>query len=174
MARRQLRSDDARGGDVFAGKVAIVTGGGTGIGKACAERLSRQGAAVVVTGRRSDPLHAIVTKLTDAGGNAIAVPGDLTIESDVATVLQRAMDEFGRVDLAVNSAGAVGVGPLVDTDEETFDRVIAANVKSTWLGMKHQIPAMQASGGGAIVNVASRAGLVGVENGSIYSAANTR
>jgi NAD(P)-dependent dehydrogenase (short-subunit alcohol dehydrogenase family) len=168
------KADDQSGlfdSTTHAGKVAIVTGGGTGIGMACAERLAQAGASIVATGRRSEPLDAVVSRIKERGGNALAVSADLTEAADAQRLVQLAMDEFGRVDLAVNSAGAVGVGSLVDTQEKTFDEVIAANVKATWLAMKHQIPAIHASGGGAIVNVASRAGLVGVANGSIYSAA---
>jgi NAD(P)-dependent dehydrogenase (short-subunit alcohol dehydrogenase family) len=152
-------------------RVAVVIGGGSGIGQATAELLAQRGAVVAVAGRRQEPLDRTVAAIRDAGGQAIAVSADLTREADARAVVDRVVEEFGRLELAVNAAGGVGVGQLVATDEAVFDEVIAANVKSTWLAMKYQIPAIATSGGGAIVNVSSRAGLVGTANGSVYSAA---
>lgn len=153
------------------GRVAVVVGGGSGIGRATAELLAQHGVSVTVAGRRQEPLDDTVAAIRDAGGQAIGVSADLTRDADARTVVDRTVEEFGRLELSVNAAGSVGVGQLVDTDETVFDDVIAANVKSTWLAMKYEIPAIAGSGGGAIVNVSSRAGLVGTVNGSVYSAA---
>lgn len=153
------------------GLVAVVTGGGSGIGAACAQLLARRGVSVVVAGRRPAPLDAVVAAIRADGGRALAVPADLTREDDARALVDRAVKDLGRLDLAINAAGAVAVGSLVDLDEATFDGVLAANLKATWLAMKYQIPAMRESGGGAIVNVSSRAGLVGTSNGAAYSAA---
>lgn len=154
------------------GKVAVVTGGGTGIGSATAQLLAEQGVNVVVAGRRIEPLQAVVGAIEERpGGRALAVPADLTREDDAQALIARVLEVFGRLDLAVNAAGGVAVGSLVDMDEAAFDEVLAASLKTIFLALKHELPAIAAAGGGAIVNVASRAGLVGVQNGSAYSAA---
>ena len=153
------------------GTVAIVTGGGTGIGKATAELLAAQGAEIVVAGRRDAPLQAVVASVKEHGGRVVAQHADLTRDADAQAVVRRAIDEFGRLDFAVNAAGSAAVGTTVDTDEAAYEEVFATNVKTAWLAMKYEIPALAESGGGSIVNVASRAGLVGVPHGSIYSAA---
>jgi NAD(P)-dependent dehydrogenase (short-subunit alcohol dehydrogenase family) len=148
------------------GSVAIVAGGGSGIGRATAELLASRGAKVVVAGRRKERLEEVA-----AATGAVAVQADLEREADAIALVRCTLDELGRLDYAVNAAGAAAVGTLADTEEADFDRVMAANAKSCWLALKHEIPAIAESGGGAIVNVASRAGLVGVAHGSIYSAA---
>lgn len=153
------------------GKVAIITGGGTGIGRAAAELLASNGADLVVTGRREELLDAVVAAVEERGGRAVAVRADFTREADALAAVRRAVDTFGRLDYAVNAAGAASVGTTVDTEEVAFDEAFAANAKTTWLAMKYEIPALAESGGGAIVNVSSRAGLAGVAYGSIYSAA---
>ena len=153
------------------GRVAIITGGGSGIGAATARRLARSGVEVVIAGRRRKPLETLADELRDHGGRSHAVVADLTDEAQARRVVATAMAELGRLDYAVNAAGAAAVGPLVETDESTFDGVLAANVKTTWTAMKHEIAAMTTGGGGAIVNVASRAGLTGTPGGSVYSAA---
>ena len=155
---------------MLSGKVAVVTGGGTGIGRATAEALARVGASVVVAGRRPEPLDEAVRAITALGGNAVSQPADLSDASAAAAVVRRAVDEFGGLDLAVNAAGAAGVGTAVGTDEALFDRLVRANLKTTWLALKHQIPAIAGRGGGAIVNVSSRAGLTGTAGGAVYSA----
>jgi NAD(P)-dependent dehydrogenase (short-subunit alcohol dehydrogenase family) len=155
----------------FAGKVAVIIGGGTGIGAATAKLLAAEGADIVVAGRREEPLELVVAAAREAGARAVTVVADLSLDADARSVVDRAVSEFGRLDCAVNAAGSAAVGTLVDTDEPTFDEVFATNVKTAWLAMKYEIPALVESGGGAIVNVASRAGLTGVAHGAVYSAA---
>lgn len=155
----------------FAGSVATVTGAGTGIGRACAIKLADRGATVVLVGRRSELLAEVASTIEGAGGHALAHRADLTDEGQVRELIEHTLDAFGRLDVAVNAVGAVSVGPLVEADQDSYDAVMDANVKATWLAMKYQIPAMARAGGGAIVNVASRAALVGTENGGLYSGA---
>ena len=155
----------------FTNKVVIVSGGGTGIGRAAAGLLARSGARVILTGRREEPLQKAVAEISALGGEAIAVPGDAASEAGARSAVGTAIERFGALHLAVNAAGAAGVGLLVDTDEAMFDDLINANVRSVWLAMKFQIPAIAAHGGGAIVNVSSRSGLIGTAYGSVYSAA---
>jgi NAD(P)-dependent dehydrogenase (short-subunit alcohol dehydrogenase family) len=150
--------------------VAVVTGATSGIGGACARRLAGQGVDLVLAGRSRSAMDSVVEAVERIGATAIAVIGDLTREED-ARELAAAVARLGRLDYAINAAGAVAVGPLVDLGAEEFDSVIAANLKATFLSMKHEIPAIAATGGGAIVNVSSRAGLVGTPGGAAYSAA---
>jgi A-factor type gamma-butyrolactone 1'-reductase (1S-forming) len=152
------------------GKVALVTGGGSGIGSACALRLAQEGADVVLAGRRESALAPVVAALEAQGRRSVAVVADLTREVDAVAAVAAAA-ELGGLDLAVNAAGAVGVGPLTEMDESEFEAVLAANLRTTFLALKHEIPAIAASGGGAVVNVSSRAGLVGTPGGAAYSAA---
>ncbi len=152
-------------------KVAVVTGGGSGIGRSAAVLLANQGAAVVVSGRRPEPLRDVVTLIEASGGRAAACPADLTSDGAARSLIEHVIKVFGRLDIAVNAAGAVGVASLVDSDEALFDTVMNANAKATWLAMKYQIPALAAAGGGVITNVSSRAGLAGTVHGGVYSAA---
>jgi NAD(P)-dependent dehydrogenase (short-subunit alcohol dehydrogenase family) len=153
------------------GKVGLVTGGGSGIGRATALLLARQQVKVVVAGRRRSALDEVVVAIQEFGGTAIAARGDLTCEDDARAIVRKAVERFGGLHLAVNAAGAAAVGTVVDMEETMFDAVIASNLKTTWLALKHEIPAIARAGGGAIVNVSSHAGLSGIPKGSAYSAA---
>ncbi len=144
----------------FEGKVAVVTGAAGGIGRAACARFAADGAKVVAVDLAGSDLDETVAAVSNAGGECIAVEADVTQESDVANYVERAMFHYGRIDAFFNNAGIEGVrSALTDLDESDFDRVIAVNLKGVWLGMKHVAPAMQQSGGGAIVNTASIAGL---------------
>ncbi|MER5348481.1 SDR family oxidoreductase [Streptomyces mirabilis] len=153
------------------GKVAVVTGGGTGIGRASALLLAREGASVVVAGRRSANLHEVVGLIEGPGGHAMAHAADLTEESAVEALMRCAVGTYGRLDIAVNAASSAGVSTLVESNEALFAKMMNSNVKATWLAMKHQISASAGAGGGAVVNVSSRADLTGTAGGSLYSAA---
>ncbi|HWO93680.1 MAG TPA: SDR family oxidoreductase [Dehalococcoidia bacterium] len=155
----------------FEGKVAIITGAAGGIGKAAAERLASEGARVVAVDLPGSALDATVAAVQSLGGEAIAVPADVTQSKQVENYVAEARSRFGGVDLFFNNAGIEGwVGPSTDYPEDIFDKVLAVNVKGVWLGMKYVVPAMRERGGGAIVNTASVAGLSGTPNLIAYGA----
>jgi NAD(P)-dependent dehydrogenase (short-subunit alcohol dehydrogenase family) len=155
----------------FAGKVAVITGAAGGIGRATAVRLGTAGARVVLVDLATAPLDAAADAVRKAGGEAVTVAADVTRSGDVVRYVDAATSAYGGIDLFFNNAGILGaVAPLVAYPEETFDRVIAVNVKGVWLGLKHVGPAIAARGGGAIVNTASIAGLRGTPNVVAYTA----
>jgi NAD(P)-dependent dehydrogenase (short-subunit alcohol dehydrogenase family) len=155
----------------LAGKVALVAGASRGIGAATAQAFARSGAAVVLAARDQQALDSVAASIRDKGGQALVVPTDVTDPAAVEHLVQQAVDTFGRLDAAFNNATDGPLpAPLADLDPDGFDRAIASNVRGTFLGMKHQIPAMLHSGGGAIVNMASVAGIQGVANLAGYVA----
>jgi len=159
-------------GDTFAGKAALVTGGGTGIGRATALAFARAGARVVVAGRRAAEGEGTVRQIRDAGGEATFVATDVTDEAAVRALVDAAVATYGRLDAAFNNAGNVGQpGPLTDLSAEGFAYTVAGNLTSVWLCMKYEIPAMLGRGGGAIVNNASNLGHIGMPNMAAYAAA---
>ncbi len=157
------------GSSVMRGKVALVTGGASGIGRATAIRFSREGAAVVLVDIREEG-RAVVDEIIRAGGRAIFVRGDVTDAEDCNAAVESAVSEFGRLDVLFNNAGIIRRASVVDTTEEEWDRVMSVNVKSVFLLSKAAIPVMARTGGGAIVNTGSGWGLVGGRNASSYCA----
>ena len=159
------------------GKVALVTGGGNGIGREAALAFAREGASVAVADLEKESASATVDLVNKAGGQAIALSGDVTNSGQVKAMVDGTLSAFGTLDCAFNNAGIAGYqvnafGQLThEWSEESFDRMIAVNLKGVWLSMKHELTAMLASGGGAIVNTASIAGLVGLRTSSVYVAA---
>src|SRR5215471_17696149 len=148
------------------GKVVLITGASRGIGAATARLFAQARAAVVLASRNAEDLARLEEEIKASGGEALAVVTDVADAASVQALVQRAVATYGRLDLAVNNAGVAGGNrPLVEVTEETFDRVIAINLKGVFLGMKYEIPAMVAAGGGAIVNVSSTVGLVGTGAG---------
>ena len=147
----------------LAGKVAIVTGGGTGIGRAISVALAGSGAQVAVNYSRSEEdAAATVRELEGIGTRAIAVRADVSRADDIAQMVARTVDELGRVDLLVNNAGMTVFVPFQDLaglDEEAWDRIMAVNVKGPWLCAKAVAEPMRRAGSGAIVNIASVAGI---------------
>jgi NAD(P)-dependent dehydrogenase (short-subunit alcohol dehydrogenase family) len=153
------------------GKVALVVGASRGIGAVTAEAFARAGAAVVVAARDQHALDSVANGIRKEGGQALAVPTDAGDATSVEQLVQRTVDTFGRLDFALNNAtGGPMPAPLADIDPEEFDLGIRINIRGTFLGMKYQIPAMLRSGGGAIVNMASLAGVQGVANLAAYVA----
>ncbi|MDH5180729.1 MAG: SDR family oxidoreductase [Gammaproteobacteria bacterium] len=155
----------------FANKVVLVTGAASGIGKATALVFAEQGANVVVADIGSDGCDATVELIKAAGGNALAITADISDETAVRSMLDSTIKHYGRLDHACNNAGILGsMLPLTaDYSVDTFDKVIAVNLRGTWLCMKYEIPLLLKSGG-TIVNTASIAGLVGFPTLSAYVA----
>ncbi|WP_242123823.1 glucose 1-dehydrogenase [Sphingobium sp. Sx8-8] len=143
---------------LFEGKVALVTGGATGIGRETALRYAAQGARVTVADINEDEGRNTIGMIEAAGGEAIFIRTDVTSPADVEAMVARTVERFGRLDAAFNNAGTPGgFTNVVDCTMAEWERTVALNLTSVWLCMKHEIPAMLASGGGAIVNTASEA-----------------
>jgi NAD(P)-dependent dehydrogenase (short-subunit alcohol dehydrogenase family) len=143
----------------FDGKVVLVTGGGSGIGRAIAVAFGRVGACVIVGGRRAEALDETVRLIETAGGRAVAVPTDVTDPTQVAALVGAAVQEYGRLDIAVNSAGSARIGLVDDLEIEEWSALLHNNLTGTWLAMKHEIAHLKRAGGGVIVNIASNVGV---------------
>ena len=162
---------------ILEGKAAVVTGGASGIGRATALAMAREGARVAVADRAEEGAAATVAQINEAGGQAIAIGGDVSAEAEVAAMVTRAVAAFGRLDCAFNNAGISGrsVGPgglrTHEMSRASFDAILAINLTGVFLCMKHEIVHMLTQGGGAIVNTASVAGLVGLPTATHYVAA---
>jgi len=153
-------------------KIALVTGGTSGIGRAAAIAYARAGAKVVVSGRREKEGQETVALLQRAGGTGMFVRADVASDADVKNLVAATLRAYGRLDIAFNNAGIESsvVKPTAEQDDADFDRVFAINVKGVYLSMKHEIPAMLRNGGGAIVNTSSVAGLIGMPGAGPYVA----
>ena len=161
-------------------KVAIVTGASSGIGHATAKLFAKEGAAVIVAARRQKELDALVDAISQFGGHAIALAGDVTDEAFAKALVDTAIEKFGGLDIAFNNAGATGkTGPLPDMSLDEWNNVVATNLTSAFMGAKYQLPAMTTRGGGSLIftstfvgytagmpglaaYAASKAGLVGL------------
>lgn len=156
----------------LAGKVGLVTGGTSGIGRDTAILFAQAGAKVVVAGRRQVEGEHTVDLIRSAGGEALFVQADVSNAAEVDAMIQKAVAKFGRLDVAFNNAGVEGVwAPIIKQSEEDFDRTININLKGVWLCLKYEIRQMlKQGGGGAIVNMASVTGLVGSATAAAYSA----
>jgi NAD(P)-dependent dehydrogenase (short-subunit alcohol dehydrogenase family) len=153
------------------GKAALVTGAGSGIGRATALACAREGAKIVVADMVVEAGKETVSMIESAGGDATFVPVNVTQAAEVEAMVAAAVSAYGRIDCAHNNAGIEGVfATTADYPEEDWDRVMAVNLKGVWLCMKYEIPQMVQQGGGAIVNTASLAGLVGAKRMPAYVA----
>jgi len=153
------------------GKVVLVTGAASGIGRAAALAFAREEAKVVVSDIVVEGGNETVQMVKEAGGEASFIKADVSLAQDVQTLIQKIVETHGRLDCAFNNAGIEGpMGFLIDCSEEDFDRTMRVNTKGTWLCLKHEIPQMVKQGGGAIVNAASVAGLVGSPGIGVYGA----
>src|SRR5215208_3120365 len=155
----------------FTGKVALVTGGGNGIGRATSAAFARHGAKVVVVDRDGTGAEATAGIIRQNGGDAIAVTADVTRSADVKAYVRATIENYGRIDCFFNNAGIEGkVAATAEYDEAMFDAVIGVNVKGVFLGLRHVLPEMIRQGSGAVVNTASVAGLVGTPGMPAYVA----
>ncbi|MGA8274107.1 MAG: SDR family oxidoreductase [Candidatus Sulfotelmatobacter sp.] len=154
------------------GKVGLVTGGTSGIGRDTAVLFAKAGAKVVIAGRREPEGKETVELIHAAGGEGWFVKTDVSMASEVDALIQKVVEKFGRLDVAFNNAGIEGVwAPIIRQSEEDFDRTININLKGVWLCLKYEIRQMLKQGdGGAIVNMASVTGLVGALGAAAYSA----
>jgi NAD(P)-dependent dehydrogenase (short-subunit alcohol dehydrogenase family) len=154
----------------FAGKVALVTGGSSGIGRATAIKFGQRGAKVVVAARREKEGNETVDMIKRAGGEGTFVQTDVRIASQVENMVNQTVKKYGRLDIAFNNAGVGGImARLIRTTEEVFDEVVDTNFKGVWLSMKYEIPVMLKQGGGIIINNSSIAGVSTAERLSVYS-----
>lgn len=153
----------------LAGKSAIVTGAGRGLGAAVAELFASEGARVVLADIDLDAAQATTDKITAAGAEAIAVLADVTSDDDARRLIQTAADRFGSVDVLVNNAGIASEGTVTEVDEEEWDQVMAVNIKGAYLCSRHAIPHMERAGSGSIVCIASASGVIGQKGQVAYN-----
>lgn len=157
----------------FTGKVALVTGGASGIGRATALAFARLGASVVVADVSEHGNRESVRLIEAEGGRALAVGCDVTHDEEVKAALAKTVEAFGRLDFAFNNAGIEPKkpAPTADYDEEEWDRIFDINLRGVFVCMKHEIPLILKQGGGAIVNTSSGAGIIGIKGSPAYTAA---
>lgn len=153
-------------------KVAIVTGGGSGIGKATAVLFAKEGAKVVVVGRRKDKLMNTANGIIENGGNAYHVQADVSRVEDTKRIVDETKEEFGGVDILVNNAGVYRGAKITEFTEDDYDYIMNINLKGAFFMCKHAIPEMEKRGGGSIINIGSALGVQGWKDGStsVYSA----
>jgi NAD(P)-dependent dehydrogenase (short-subunit alcohol dehydrogenase family) len=153
------------------GKVAVVTGAGSGIGRAAAVRFAAEGAAVAVVDLNADAAKSTAAQISAAGGSALAVAADVADRAQVSGCFAQILTEYGRIDVLYNNAGVNSSGSVLDATEDDWDRSFAVNAKGTFLCAQAAAPAMVAAGGGSIINQGSVAALVGIANFASYCAA---
>jgi len=137
------------------GKVAIVTGGGSGIGKGIAKAFADEGCSVVIAARNSDRLDAAAAELSNGGGTVISIPTDVTSEEQMISLFAKTMDQFGKLDVLVNNSGAFDGGPVEELTMEQWQKVIDVNVTGPFLGSREAFKIMKKQGGGRIINIGS-------------------
>jgi NAD(P)-dependent dehydrogenase (short-subunit alcohol dehydrogenase family) len=148
-------------------KTAIITGAGTGIGRAIARAFIREGARVALVGRRKEPLESL---LQEAGESALVLAGDVSRQTDIDRILAEAVARFGGVNVLINNAGILHIGTAEQINEAQWDETFAINVRGLWLLSRAVLPGMRKAGGGSIVNVASVLGVNGARNRACYAA----
>lgn len=156
--------------DNITGKVLVITGASSGMGAATARDLAAQGAKVVLGARRADRLEALVSEITAAGGEAIAVTTDVTKRADVQNLVDKTVETFGRVDVLFNNAGLMPLSPLESLRVDEWDQMIDVNMKGTLYGIAAALPYMKAQKSGQIINVSSVYGHITVATGAVYCA----
>lgn len=152
-------------------KVVLITGALAGIGRATAIAFAKEGARLVVSGRREEAGHALAGELHALGTEAEFIRADVRHEDDVRQLIDRAVERFGRIDVAVNNAGTEGeLGPVAEQTPEAYENTFSTNVLGTLLSLKHEMRVMLPQGAGSIINLSSVAGQVGIPGASIYAA----
>jgi NAD(P)-dependent dehydrogenase (short-subunit alcohol dehydrogenase family) len=152
-------------------KVAIITGGSSGIGRATAFALGKEGVRIIVAARRTKEGEQTIRLVKEAGGDGIFVRTDVASEKDVKSLVEKSVKQYNRLDYAFNNAGLEeSPTPLIDQTSEVFDKIMNVNTKGVWLSMKYEIPEMIRTGGGAIVNTSSGTGVIGTPQMPIYTA----
>jgi NAD(P)-dependent dehydrogenase (short-subunit alcohol dehydrogenase family) len=154
----------------FAGRVVLVTGAGSGIGEATALRFGREGAAVAAADVAEEAAGATAQRIRQAGGKAVALAADVSREADCRRLVEDTVAQLGPLDILINNAGIGAVGTVLETDEATFERIMAVNVKGTFLLSKAALPWLIARKAGVIVNTASIAGVRGIPQRAAYTA----
>jgi NAD(P)-dependent dehydrogenase (short-subunit alcohol dehydrogenase family) len=152
------------------GQTALITGGGTGLGRAIALAFSREGAAVAVAGRRMEKLKEVAREIEKQGGQALAVTCDVTQSKDTQRAVRETVARFGRLDVLVNNAGAVHVSTVESIPEEEWDHIMLVNLKGPFLMSRAALPELRKAGGGSIINIGSVLGLVGMKGRAAYTA----
>jgi NAD(P)-dependent dehydrogenase (short-subunit alcohol dehydrogenase family) len=156
--------------EILTGKRVLITGGASGIGRAITELFARQGAAISVLDVDETGGHTVVKSITESGGKAIFIRCDVTLAVECQNAVQRTIEEFGGLDILINSAGIIRRATVVETTEADWDRVMNVNVKSIFLIAKHALPALIQAGGGVIINISSGWGLIGGHKAAVYCA----
>jgi len=155
----------------LSGKVALVTGASSGIGRATAIELARRGAKVVVSARRRAEIEALAAEIRNGGYEVTPAVADINVEQDVINLVATTISTYGRIDVAFNNAGTEGeFTPFVDQSNEVYETIFNANVRGVFWSMKHEAKAMLAQGGGTIINNASMGGVIGFANAGLYIA----
>lgn len=158
-------------GDRLAGKTAIITGAGAGIGKATALCFAAEGATVAVSSLRAGDCDAVVAEITAAGGSAIALPCDVKEPQQIAAMINQAHDAWGKIDVLMNNAGGANPAPWLDQDDDEFRHLMQLNMESVHYGIKAVLPIMLEQGGGSIISVSSGAGINSTSGLVTYGAA---
>lgn len=154
--------------NVLTGKIALITGGGTGIGRGLALALAQEGVKVVVCGRRNDPLGETVRQARARGGEALAVQADVSQERDVRRLVDAALKAYGAIDILINNAGIFEGGPVNELTPQEWDRVMETNLRGPFLVARHVLPVMRAKHSGHIINISSESGLSFYEGEAAY------
>ncbi|MFG3409369.1 SDR family NAD(P)-dependent oxidoreductase [Streptomyces sp. NPDC048142] len=160
------------GGPLLPGKVALITGASSGIGAAAARHFADEGAAVVLVARRAELVEEVAERIRKDGGQAVAVPGDVTSRADMDHAVATAVDRFGKLDCAFNNAGYASAGTILhELPDDVFERTLDVNLRGVWNCLRAQIPAMLPAGAGSVVNTSSVAGVRATSASAPYVAA---
>ncbi|MBB5060573.1 NAD(P)-dependent dehydrogenase (short-subunit alcohol dehydrogenase family) [Granulicella aggregans] len=155
----------------FSGQVALITGAASGLGRATAQAFAESGAALLLVDRDEEKLNSVLSEIAGEGGRAIALAGDVSDEQLAQTAVERAVGEFGSLDMAYNNAGILGpMCPMMEETGKGYDEVNAVNLRGIWTFMKHELHQMNKQGSGSIVNCSSLGGLVGLPGRAAYHA----